>query len=349
MKDASHVRAPLRLVSALALLALCAPLQACLYDWDVRDAGESDVSADEDAEWGPDDPENESDADAILPMQGPDDVDAGGPDAATSLDATTHTDARGSLPEVDATIAHDGSAPDARPPGSTDATVANDDARTPTDAAPFACANNLDAAFCSDLDQATLEIFSWQEVTLGTRASVSLVDGGTAPGGLALRSALGGTADESARAVVGLLNGAPSWFRASFDYFPSLSLPAEGDEPIFWFRLTEQSGDAYRGVFLGTWRAGTQLIVQNFDGVNETWDPYPTAPLPAGWVHVELELHLGRQGSATVRFNGAVALAHLGPIYVTNVDQSFVQLGLYSEPPTVSSALYDNLVLEFAP
>jgi hypothetical protein len=352
VKDVAHARARARPVGVLALLALCAPLYACVYDWDLGDTSEGSPSAGEHAARG--DAALESDAETVQSPSMHEELDAGWADAATAPrgDGGTHAGASGATPKVDATVAMDGASSDAQLPDNADATVVSNDARPPSgaDAAPaaFAC-EKLDAAFCADFEQGTLDVFSWQEVTFGTRASVGLVDGGTAPGGLALRSALGGTADESARAVVQLLQGAPSWFRASFDYLPSLSLPADGDQPVFWFRLTERSGDAYRGVFLGTWRAGTQLIVQNFDGVTETWDPYPTAPLPAGWVHVELELHFGRQGSATVRFNGAVAHAHLGPIYVIDVEQSFVQLGLYAEPPTLSSALYDNVVLEFAP
>jgi hypothetical protein len=218
------------------------------------------------------------------------------------------------------------------------------------DAAPGAlsCAH-LNAAFCTDFEDGSLDVFSWHEVTPNTQASVSLVDAGAAAGGLAFRSATAGTADESARVVVRLLDGAPSSFRTSFDFLPSLSLPAEGDELVSWFRLTEQSGAAYAGVYLGSRRDGTFLVIHNLDGANESFDLHRVADLPTGWVRVDLELALGHEGSATLRFDGALALAYSGPIQVTNVTLSFVQLGLYASQAPASSALYDNVVVDFAP
>jgi hypothetical protein len=347
-----HVRAAPPPVSAFAWLWLCALLHACAYDWQLLDAGgAAALGGDgerEDVGLGA----TEAQDDAAPPRSEPRDAEA---DAGLPEDEDAPaTDARvGAIDGGEPSTAPDAAAPaqdaTADGPASTSLDAQLPDAAGPDAAAGARLCARLDAAFCDDFEQSSIEAFSWQEVSFGSQASVTLVDGGAAPGGFALRSALGGTPDESARAVVRLLAAAPSWFRASFDFLPSLSFAPEGDELIFWFRLTEQSGDAYRGVFVGTGRDGTFLIVQNFDGVTETWDMHPVAALPAGWAHVELELRLGPDGSAELRFNGAGAASLRGPIYVTGVEQSFVQVGLYSQPGTRSSALYDNLVLEFLP
>jgi hypothetical protein len=326
--------------SALALFLSGALLTACAYDWKVADAGQSLDDREELEDASDRTPEDGGDTPrSAPPREHPDagDIDASAPTVARDMD-----DAR--APDAVQTAPHDSSPSDAGDSRAEDAPPV--DASEPDAApAPFSCAH-VDAAFCESFEHDSLDVFSWQELTPDSGASVSLIADGA--GGFALKSALDGADDEAARAVVRLTNGAPSWFRASFDFLPSLSFPATGDEHIFWFRLTEQSGDAYRGIFLGSRSDGTYLILQNFDGVNETWDPYPTAALPSGWVHVELELRFGTNGSATLRFNGAVALAFTGAVQVVNVEQSFVQLGLYAEPATVSSALYDNLVIEFA-
>jgi hypothetical protein len=328
-------------------------LDACAYDWTIAndwadteagtttsDGAVSDQERDGSLEMADAEPRTSGRDAASVPAE----PDAGARD----------TDAR-VLTQFDATSVEDGGT-DAGGGSSADSSVHDamavmqvPDATGP-DAAPRApaCAD-LDAAFCADFEQGSLDVFSWHEVTANTQASVSIVDAGTAPGGRSFRSAIAGTADESARVVVRLLDAAPSSFRASFDFLPSLSLPAAGDELVTWFRLTEQSGSAYAGVYLGSRRDGTFLVIHNFDGLNESFDLHRVADLPAGWARVELELALGRQGSATLRFDDTVALAYIGPVQVTNVTQSFVQLGLYASQAPASSALYDNVVIDFTP
>ena len=78
-------------------------------------------------------------------------------------------------------------------------------------------------------------------------AAYSFIDDGAPPSRRALKSALTGVADESARIAYKFLDAAPSWFRARFDFRPQLSLPVGSDSLVFWFKLTEQSGDAYPG------------------------------------------------------------------------------------------------------
>jgi hypothetical protein len=265
-------------------------------------------------------------------------------DAAPDTEIAWWSDA-GDNEELDAASAEPDAGPmhvDVAQQGTLDASP---DAEPAVDAGVGFCAR-VDAAFCADFEDGTLDAFSWQELTTTSQASLSVVEADA--GGLALKSAITGAAEESARVAWWLADAAPSWLHAAFDFLPQLSLP-DGGSLVFWFKLSEQTGAYFPGVGLASGFRGTVLAVHNFDGTTDTFDLYPVADLPGGWVHVDVAIAFGASGSITVRFNDSVAATYTGPVHVANVTQSYLQLGVYSQQTPASWALYDNIVVEFEP
>lgn len=323
---------------------------SCTHDWanDTSEASDASTQSEAAAVTSGDASSSESarnDAALAADSAAAPSTDAGTPQAdagsveasnggSSAFDATTPNPSDGGAQVVDSAPPRDAS---------------NADAGKPVSSGARFC-SQVDAAFCNDFEDGptAIDTFTWTELSTTSQASLTVVNEGAPPSQRALKSALTGAADESARIAYKFLDGAPRWFRARFDIRPQFSLPVGSDSLLFWFKLTEQSGDAYPGLSLASRADGNFLIVQNYDGSTpESFDMYDVPELPTGWFHVEIEVFTGTSGSIVVRFNDKIAVSYAGVVRVANVTQTFALLGIYTQSGPPSSALYDNVAIEF--
>jgi hypothetical protein len=231
-----------------------------------------------------------------------------------------------------------------------DDSAALEDASADSTQADRPC-QGVDASYyCEDFEQAVLEgVFDWEELTPDTGASLSLVEEGREPGPRVLKATLTGVDGEVAREVIVLQESGLSWVRVAFDIQAQANFPPSSDGAVYWFKLAQQSGDGYPGgVSLATTAtSGTLLLIQNFDGTTESVSTPPIIDLPAGWVHVDMEITLGSSGSITVRYDDRVAAQYVGPVHVVDVTRTYVQLGIYAQKAAASWAMYDNIAFQY--
>lgn len=139
-----------------------------------------------------------------------------------------------------------------------------------------------------------------------------------------------------------------SWFRVSFDFQPSLHLPAAPGLPLIWCKLQQRAGDTFPGVSLASRSDGTSLLIQNYDGAELSYREYRLPALPGGWTRIELALTFGERGGVRVGYDGELAMEYAEiPIGSRQVVQTAFELGLFSQQTPASSALYDNVVIDY--